>query len=154
MNKIKIIIYTDGGCSPNPGLGGWAAILISSEHDNHTKEISGYEPETTNNRMELSAAMNALKSLKKSCDVVLNTDSQYLKKAFTSKWLDKWQSNGWKTSNKKPVKNIDLWKELLALTEKHNVTWNWVKGHSVNKYNNRCDALVGLARDNFKKRHA
>jgi len=151
MSKDRIVIYTDGGCSPNPGLGGWAAVLISPEHDNHKKELYGHEPDTTNNRMELTAAIKALQSLNKSCTVELSTDSQYLKKAFTDGWLVNWQRNGWKTAAKKPVKNDDLWRELLRLDKEHEIHWKWVKGHAMNKYNNRCDELVGLARDEYRK---
>ena len=145
MTQEKIIIYTDGGCSPNPGLGGWAAVLISPSHDNYTKEISGSEAESTNNRMELTAAIMALEELKNPSDVELITDSQYLKNAFTKGWLKNWLRNGWKSSNKKPVKNIDLWKELLGLSEKHSIDWKWVKGHSNNKYNDLADELATLA---------
>jgi len=147
MTKEKVIIYTDGGCSPNPGLGGWAAILISPAHGNHEKEISGFEPESTNNRMELTAAIMALKSLKRPCSVELHTDSNYLKKAFTDGWLEKWTRNGWKTAGKKPVVNIDLWKELLALSSKHAIKWIWVRGHANNAFNERCDRLVATARE-------
>jgi ribonuclease HI len=152
MTQEKIIIYTDGGCSPNPGLGGWAAVLISPSHDNYTKEISGSEAESTNNRMELTAAIMALEELKNPSDVELITDSQYLKNAFTKGWLKNWLRNGWKSSNKKPVKNIDLWKELLGLSEKHSIDWKWVKGHSNNKYNERCDQLVAQARIKYEKK--
>lgn len=141
-----VAIYTDGGCSPNPGLGGWAAILVSPAHNNHTREISGSVPDTTNNRMELLAAIQALSELQKPCRVVLTTDSQYLKKAFTDRWLVKWQANGWRTSQKTPVINQDLWRELLRLTAIHAVEWKWVKGHADNPFNNRCDELVQLAR--------
>ena len=145
--KEHIIIYTDGGCSPNPGPGGWAAILISPSHDNLEKELSGAEPQTTNNRMELTAAIMALTSLKRPCTVVLHTDSQYLKKAFTDNWLENWQRNGWNNSQKKPVANKDLWEELLVLNTKHDIQFEWVKGHSNDVYNDRCDQLVAKARE-------
>lgn len=147
MTKDKIIIYTDGGCSPNPGPGGWAAVLISPAHGNYMKELSGAEPDTTNNRMELTAAIKALRELKQPSMVELNTDSQYLKNAFTQGWIDNWLRNGWRSAGKKQVKNIDLWKELIALADSHNIQWKWVKGHSNNRYNERCDQLVAEARD-------
>jgi ribonuclease HI len=142
-----VVIYTDGGATPNPGLGGWAAIHISPAHDNRTREIYGSEPNTTNNRMELTAALMALKALKFPCRVELFTDSQYLRNAFTKGWLTGWQKNGWRTSNKTPVLNQDLWSELLALTAVHQVEWKWTRGHAENPYNNRCDELVQLAKE-------
>ena len=145
-----IIIYTDGGCSPNPGLGGWAAVLISLSHDNYIKEISGAENNTTNNRMELTAALMALKELKNPSTVEIYTDSQYLKKAFTDGWLSNWQKNGWRTKSRTSVANVDLWKELLTVSSIHSVQWKWVKGHSDNQHNERCDELVKHARDSFK----
>ena len=151
MTTDKIIIYTDGGCSPNPGPGGWAAVLISPSHDGYTKELSGAEPETTNNRMELTAAIRALRELKQPSIVELNTDSQYLKNAFTQGWIDNWLRNGWRSAGKKPVKNIDLWKELIELDDKHTIEWKWVKGHANNRYNERCDQLVAQARDKLRK---
>ena len=152
MKNEKIIIYTDGGCSPNPGLGGWAAILISPSHDNYKKEISGAETDSTNNRMELTAAIMALKELKNPSDVELHTDSKYVKNAFTEGWLDNWLRNGWKSANKKDVKNVDLWKELHALSKKHSIEWTWVKGHSNDHYNEQCDQLVALAREKHTKK--
>lgn len=140
-----IEIYTDGGCAPNPGPGGWAAILISPKHGK-TKEISGAERDTTNNRMELLAAIESLRSLKKPCNVKLHTDSQYLQKAFTEGWLDNWVKKGWKTAGRKPVANQDLWQELLELSGVHTVDFVWVKGHAGNEYNERCDQLVAAAR--------
>ncbi|MDR2527545.1 MAG: ribonuclease HI [Synergistaceae bacterium] len=144
--KPRVIIYTDGGASPNPGAGGWAAILISPTHENHEREIYGSEPHTTNNRMELTAAIMALRTLKFPCVVELHTDSQYLKKAFDAGWLTKWRKNDWKTADKKPVLNRDLWEELLTLSQRHDVTWSWIKGHAFDAYNNRCDALVQKAK--------
>jgi ribonuclease HI len=145
-NPPLVHIYTDGGCSPNPGAGGWAAVLISPGHNNHRREISGAEPDSTNNRMELTAAMMALRSLKKPCRVVLHTDAKYLRDAFEKGWLDRWQRKGWKTQARHPVLNQDLWQELLALSKQHDITWQWVKGHADNAENNRCDELVRIAR--------
>ena len=146
MTDDTIVIYTDGGCSPNPGPGGWAAILISPAHGDYTRELSGYEPDATNNRMELTAAIMALRSLKRPSRVALYTDSQYLKKAFTDGWLKNWQRNGWRSANKKPVKNRDLWMELIDLADIHHIDWHWVKGHAENPMNERCDRLVQEAR--------
>jgi ribonuclease HI len=141
----KVTVYTDGACSGNPGPGGWGAILM---YGGHQKEISGYVAETTNNRMELTAAIEALRMLREPCKVDLYSDSAYLVNAFLQNWLDKWQKNGWRNSQKQPVENQDLWQELLHLTGKHRVNWVKVKGHSDNEYNNRCDRL---ARDEIKK---
>ncbi|MDR2179757.1 MAG: ribonuclease HI [Synergistaceae bacterium] len=147
---VHVLIYSDGGATPNPGLGGWAAILIAPDHGNREKEIYGHEPHTTNNRMELTAAIEALKALKRPCRVDFYTDSMYLQNAFVKSWLDKWQKNGWKTSNKQPVVNQDLWEELLVLAETHEIEWHWTKGHRSDTYNNRCDALVQKAKDEFR----
>lgn len=144
--KTRVKIYTDGGCTPNPGLGGWAAVLVSPSHDNCEREIYGSEADTTNNRMELTAAIMALRALKYPCIVELSTDSMYMKNAFTRGWLEKWQANGWKTSNKQPVLNRDLWEELLLLSQKHDIEWRWTKGHASDAFNNRCDALVQKAK--------
>ena len=144
-----VVIYSDGGCSPNPGPGGWGAVLISPAH-NKEKRIYGYEPDSTNNRMELTAAIEALKTLKRPCEVEFHTDSQYLQKAFTAGWLENWQKRGWKTAGKKPVKNKDLWLELIELSQTHSIDWKWVKGHSGNKYNEICDELVHKARQEKK----
>ena len=142
-------IYTDGACSGNPGKGGYCAILI---YNGIEKIISGGEEETTNNRMELSAVINGLKALKEPCAVNLYSDSQYVVGAVNNGWLVSWQSNGWKTSSKQSVKNVDLWEELLALTEKHKVTFIKVKGHSDNEYNNRCDKIsVGIYKNCLSK---
>jgi ribonuclease HI len=148
--KAEVVIYTDGGASPNPGLGGWAAILISPAHDNRKREIYGSEPDTTNNRMELTAAIMALRALKFSCSVTLHTDSMYLRNAFVKGWLEKWQKNGWTTSNKGPVLNRDLWEELWDLCRKHDVEWCWTKGHGSDANNDRCDALVQKAKGEFR----
>ncbi|MBF0351902.1 MAG: ribonuclease HI [SAR324 cluster bacterium] len=142
----EVHIYTDGACSPNPGTGGWGAILISPEHNNFRKEISGAEANTTNNRMELIAALKGLEMLKRPCRVNVYTDSAYLKNAFTQKWLDSWQRKGWKTADGKPVANKDLWEALLQQARIHEISWHWVKGHSDNPENNRCDELAVQAR--------
>ena len=135
-----VTIYTDGGASPNPGTGGWAAVLYSSQHD-IKKEISGGDFNVTNNRMEITAAIKALEALKFPCDVDLYTDSEYLYKAFSEKRLERWIKNNWKNTAG-PVVNRDLWEILLPLTKIHNVTWHHVKGHADNELNNRCDELV------------
>lgn len=132
-------IYTDGACSGNPGNGGWAAILSFNGKE---KEISGGEKETTNNRMELTAIIKGLSALKEKCNVKLYSDSQYSIGAFTEGWLNNWVLSGWRTADKKPVKNSDLWKELVALTNTHHVEFIKVKGHSDNEKNNRCDLLA------------
>lgn len=135
----KILIYTDGACSGNPGKGGWGAILLYGQHK---KEIFGYDPDTTNNKMELTAAIEALKHLKEPCEVELFSDSAYLVDAFNKNWIAKWKKNGWKTSTKEEVKNIELWEELCRLSDIHKITWIKVKGHSDNDLNNRCDELA------------
>lgn len=135
----KIVIYTDGACSGNPGNGGWGAIL---RFNGHTKEISGFEENTTNNRMELKAAIEALKCLKEPCEVDLYSDSEYFINGFVKQWVDKWKSNNWMRSKKDEVKNIDLWKELDAFNSIHKIIWIKVKGHSDNEFNNRCDKLA------------
>ncbi|WP_026487613.1 ribonuclease HI [Caldanaerobius polysaccharolyticus] len=135
----RVTIYTDGACSGNPGPGAWAAILI---YNGYKKEIMGREDFTTNNRMELKAAIEALKSLKESCYVTIYSDSSYLVNAFNNKWIDNWQKKNWMKSNKQPVENKDLWIELLSLCSKHSVKWVKVKGHADNEYNNRCDELA------------
>ncbi|MBV9989698.1 MAG: ribonuclease HI [Alphaproteobacteria bacterium] len=131
-------IFTDGACSGNPGPGGWGAILRAGAHE---KELSGGEKLTTNNRMEMTAAIEALKSLKKSSAVTIHTDSRYLMDGATQ-WMRKWKANGWKTSDKKPVKNDDLWRALEAAAAPHAVEWRWVKGHSDHVENARADALA------------
>lgn len=146
MSKPYVEIFTDGACSPNPGRGGWGAILISPAHDHHRREISGGEPQTTNNRMELTAAIEGLRALKRPCHVKLTTDSQYLCQAFTKGWLAKWQKNGWQTRDKKPVLNEDLWRALIDLTTTHHVEWAWVKGHANHPENERADQLAVQAR--------
>ena len=138
----QVTIYTDGACSGNPGAGGWGAVLM---YGIHKKELSGKECNTTNNRMELQAAIEALRILKEPCKVDLYTDSAYLCRAFTDGWLTNWQRNGWLNSKKQPVENKDLWQVLLTLTQTHQVNWIKVKGHSDNEWNNRCDALARAA---------
>ena len=135
----EVTIYTDGACSGNHGPGGWGAIL---EFKGIEKEISGFEANTTNNRMELTAAVKALSLLKEDCIVKLYSDSAYLVNGFQHKWILGWQKNGWKNSQKEPVLNSDLWKELVALDKRHRITWIKVKGHSDNVKNNRCDELA------------
>ncbi|MCC8072973.1 MAG: ribonuclease HI [Clostridiales bacterium] len=135
----KVEIYTDGACSGNPGKGGWGAVLVYGKAE---KEISGGEKETTNNRMELTAVIEALKLLKEPCEVLLTTDSKYVCDSVSKGWVYSWQKNGWKKADKKPALNIDLWQELLMLLKRHNVTFNWVKGHNGHPYNERCDSLA------------
>ncbi len=134
----KVEIYTDGACSGNPGPGGWGAILI---HGDKEKELSGGEAETTNNRMELMAAIEALNALKGACEVDLYTDSTYVMKGITE-WIISWKKRGWKTADKKPVKNADLWQLLEAATAPHKIRWHWVKGHDGHEMNERADALA------------
>lgn len=134
-------IWTDGACSGNPGPGGWGAILV---HGENTRELSGAEPETTNNRMELMAAIAGLTALKRPCRVVLHTDSQYVKGGITG-WIFGWKKNGWKTADKKPVKNTDLWQALDEAMARHAVEWRWVKGHAGTPLNERADELARAA---------
>ncbi len=142
-----VTIYTDGACSGNPGPGGWAAILL---YKGKEKELSGGEAMTTNNRMELTAAIESLKALKRPCRVELFTDSQYLRKGMLE-WMQNWKSRGWKTADKKPVKNEDLWRSLDDLTQIHQIQWNWVKGHADNPLNVRADELAVAALQPFKE---
>jgi ribonuclease HI len=144
----EVVIYTDGACKGNPGPGGWAALLVYKEH---IKEISGSEPHTTNQRMELTAAVEGLRLLKEPCRVRLHSDSAYLVNAFQQQWLEKWKKNGWQTKNKQPVENQDLWKELLTLSSYHKVDWIKVKGHSTDAYNNRCDYLAQKAAESQRE---
>jgi ribonuclease HI len=137
----RVEIFTDGACSGNPGPGGWAAILRYGAHE---KEISGGDPATTNNRMEMTAAIRALQSLRKPSAVTIHTDSRYLMDGVTM-WMKKWKSNGWKTTDRKPVKNGDLWRELEEAAARHDVKWRWVKGHSDHVENARADALARAA---------
>ena len=138
QDRKTIEIFTDGACSGNPGPGGWGAILRFQGRD---KELSGGHPETTNNQMELQAAIEALKALKEPCSIVLYTDSQYLRQGITL-WIHNWKRNGWKTSDKKPVKNQALWEELDGLVKIHASNWHWLKGHAGHPENERCDELA------------
>ena len=141
-DNIKYVeIFSDGACKGNPGKGGWGAILIYLDH---IKEISGFEPDTTNNIMELTAVIKAIESLKEKCHVKITTDSNYVKEGITE-WIHSWKANGWKTANKKVVKNQNLWKELDELSTKHIVEWKWVKGHSGHIENERADQLANEA---------
>ena len=135
----KVTIYTDGACSGNPGPGGWGSILMFGDIK---KEISGAKKDTTNNIMEITAVIEALKCLKEECEVEVYSDSAYVVNAFNQGWIANWIKNNWRNASKDPVKNKELWQELIALTEKHKVTFIKVKGHSDNEYNNRCDELA------------
>ena len=137
----EVIIHTDGACSGNPGPGGWGVVLRMGATE---KELSGGEPLTTNNRMEMMAVVQALGALKRPCNVTLFTDSRYVMDGLT-KWVHGWQRNGWKTADKKPVKNGDLWQALLAATKPHRINWQWVKGHAGNPGNERADQLASDA---------
>jgi len=139
MSERKIVeIFTDGACSGNPGPGGWGAILRFGDHE---KELHGGEANSTNNRMELTAAIEALRALTRPCQVVLTTDSVYVKDGIT-KWIHGWLKNGWKTAAKKPVKNAELWQELWQEVQRHQVDWRWIKGHAGHDENERADALA------------
>ncbi len=135
-----VTIHTDGGCEPNPGPGGWAAVL---EMDGHIRELSGGAPATTNNRMEMQAAIEALRVLPERSKVELFTDSQYLRKGVCE-WLKGWKARGWKTATREPVKNQDLWQQLDSLVAGHTISWRWLKGHAGHKFNERCDVLAGV----------
>jgi ribonuclease HI len=143
----SIEIFTDGACSGNPGPGGWAAILRSGKHE---REISGGESSTTNNRMELMAAIRGLDALKKPSEVVIHTDSRYVMDGIT-RWLPRWKLNGWRTTTKKPVKNDDLWRQLDAAASRHKLSWKWVAGHSGHAENERADALARAAIASLKQ---
>ncbi len=142
MAKKQVEIYTDGACSGNPGAGGWAAVLL---YNGHSKEISGAQADTTNNRMELTAIIEGLKMLKEPCKVTLYSDSAYSVDPFLKDWISGWVLRGWRTAGKDDVKNVDLWKQLLELTSVHEVTFVKVKGHADNELNNRCDLLARTA---------
>jgi ribonuclease HI len=146
----RVTIYTDGACSGNPGPGGWGALLMSGGRE---KELSGGEPMTTNNRMELTAAIMALEGLTRPCTVDLFTDSQYVRDGIT-KWLRNWKARGWRTADKKPVKNEDLWRRLDEARTRHQVVWHWVRGHADDPLNHRVDALAVAAMAPFKKKRA
>jgi ribonuclease HI len=139
----KVIIFTDGACRGNPGPGGWGALM---RYNDHEKKMSGWEKETTNNRMELMAAIKALESLREACVIQLYTDSQYVQKGITE-WLPSWKKRNWKKSDNKPVKNADLWVLLDKQKERHKITWHWVKGHSGHEENDLVDALANQAID-------
>ena len=138
-----VVIYTDGACKGNPGPGGWGALL---EYDGRRKELFGGEPHTTNNRMELVAVIRALEALKRESDVAIYTDSQYVKNGIET-WINTWKRNGWRTSDRKPVKNADLWLELDGLVREHDIRWHWVKGHADTEGNQRADALANRGVD-------
>ena len=140
-------IYTDGACRGNPGNGGWGAVLVA---DGREKELSGGEPLTTNNRMELIGAITALEALKYPCEVTLTSDSKYLTDAINKGWLVSWKAKGWRKADKSQVLNVDLWQRLLPLLETHKVTFVWVRGHAGHPYNERCDALATAYADSFK----
>ena len=139
--KKLVEIFTDGACSGNPGPGGWGAIL---RYGGVEKELNGGEPETTNNRMEMMAAIMAIEAVKRPCEIHLHTDSEYLRQGITT-WIHSWKARGWKTADKKPVKNVDLWQRLERAIETHDVHWHWVKGHSGHVENERADELARLA---------
>jgi ribonuclease HI len=145
-STAKVVIYTDGACSGNPGPGGWGAILLWGEQ---RKELYGGEPDTTNNRMELLAAISALEALKRPMSVDLWTDSAYVKNGISS-WIHGWKRNGWKTADRKEVKNADLWQRLDAATKQHDVSWNWLKGHAGHPLNERADQLARLGIESLR----
>ena len=145
----QITIHTDGGCDGNPGPGGWAAVL---RYGNHARELAGGEPATTNNRMEMQAAIAALQSLKEPCEVTLFTDSEYLRGGITE-WLPRWKANHWRTLDRKPVKNQDLWQQLDAAASRHRMSWKWLKGHAGHKDNERCDQLAAAEIAKVRRSH-
>ena len=150
-NSERVHVWTDGACLGNPGPGGWGALL---RWNGRERELSGGEAETTNNRMELMAAIQALETLKRPCEVVLTTDSQYVRKGITE-WMTNWKKNGWRTASKKPVKNAELWQRLDRARERHQVQWDWVKGHSGHPENERADELASAqAREQAVRREA
>ncbi|WP_394778976.1 ribonuclease HI [Undibacterium sp.] len=145
MDKVEI--YTDGACKGNPGVGGWGALMKAGDHE---KELFGGEPDTTNNRMELMAVIKALELLKRPCDIVVHTDSQYVLKGITE-WIKGWKAKGWRTASKAPVKNVDLWQALDAAQSTHKIEWIWVRGHSGHPGNERADQLANLGVDSVRK---
>lgn len=145
--RKTVTVYTDGACSGNPGPGGWAAILRYGAHE---KELSGGQAQTTNNRMELTAVLRALEALKEPCTVELYTDSKYIADAILKGWVFSWKKNGWRKADKKPALNVDLWEQLLAHMETHDLQIHWVKGHADNSYNNRCDQLAVAQSQTYK----
>ena len=142
-DKKTVELFTDGGCRGNPGIGGWGALL---RYNKHEKELYGYEAQTTNNRMELMAAIKGLETLTEPCNVILTTDSQYVRQGITL-WMTNWKKRDWKTASKQPVKNKDLWQRLDKIAQKHHIDWKWVKGHSGHIENDRVDALANRAMD-------
>jgi ribonuclease HI len=148
MTSKKVIIHTDGACSGNPGPGGWGAIM---DYNGTRKELCGGEAETTNNRMELKAAIEALNALKRPCAVEMHVDSQYVKDGIT-KWINGWKRNGWKTADKKPVKNLELWQALDEAIKRHEISWHWVKGHAGHPENERADELARQGIEPFKRK--
>jgi ribonuclease HI len=148
MTSKKVIIHTDGACSGNPGPGGWGAIM---DYNGTRKELCGGEAETTNNRMELKAAIEALNALKRPCAVEMHVDSQYVKDGIT-KWINGWKRNGWKTADKKPVKNLELWQGLDEAIKRHEISWHWVKGHAGHPENERADELARQGMEPFKRK--
>jgi ribonuclease HI len=147
MSKDKVIIHTDGACSGNPGPGGWGAVL---DYNGTRKELSGGAAKTTNNRMEIQAAVEALNALKRACAVEMHVDSQYVKDGIT-KWIHGWKKNGWKTADKKPVKNVELWQALDEAIQRHTLSWHWVKGHDGHPENERADELAREGMAPYKK---
>lgn len=148
MTAARVEIFTDGACSGNPGPGGWGAIL---RYGAHQKELNGGEPDTTNNRMELLAAITALETLSRPCAVDLHTDSEYLRNGITT-WIHGWKRNGWRTADKKPVKNADLWQRLDTAVARHEIAWHWVKGHAGHPENERADELARQGMAPFRTR--
>ena len=148
----EALLYCDGACSPNPGLGGWGVVLVAPRHDDARKELSGAERDSTNNRMELTAALMGLRALRRPTHVRIVTDSQYLKNAFTAGWIDAWQRNGWRTADRKPVKNMELWVALMEAMAPHRVEWQWVRGHDATEENKCCDRLAVAARKRLAKK--
>jgi len=144
----SVTIHTDGACSGNPGPGGWGAVL---QYGDKVKELKGGEALTTNNRMELTAAISALTALTRPCEVELHTDSNYVKDGLT-KWIHGWKKNGWRTADKKPVKNVELWQALDAATQRHTIKWHWVKGHNGDEMNERADQLANEGMEPFKRK--
>lgn len=144
----RVIIYTDGACSGNPGPGGWGAVMM---WNGHRRELAGGEAHTTNNRMELTAAIEALDALKRACAIELYTDSSYVRHGI-SEWIDRWKRNGWRTAQKKPVLNAELWQRLDTARSRHDVTWHWVKGHAGIPENERADELARIAMAPFQKK--
>ena len=148
MTRKRVDVWTDGACSGNPGPGGWGVLL---RYNNYEKQLKGGESETTNNRMELTAAIQALRALTTSCEVHLHTDSQYVRGGITQ-WMHNWKKNGWKTADKKPVKNAELWQALDEARHVHEVKWHWVKGHSGHPENEKADELARLGMEPFKQK--